>query len=134
MVQIPMQKGAEHIMSSVPFSWRDRCAQRFRKATCLIGLITPSVMTKDWSFKDCQDYLVELKMATSGAIMSLRLANNDFNSSQNDHQITCLNTWTKEARVLAFQLRQRHLDVMLGNAGPSAQVYGGLRPRGTEPQ
>jgi hypothetical protein len=40
-------------------------------------MITPAVTTKDWSFKDCQDYLVELKMVTSGAIMSLRLANND---------------------------------------------------------
>jgi hypothetical protein len=47
-----------------------------------------------------------------------------FNSGQNDHQITCLSTRTKEARVLALQLRQRHLDVMLGNAIPSAQVYG----------
>ncbi len=29
-----------------------------RKATGLIGLITPAVATKDGSFKDCQDYLV----------------------------------------------------------------------------
>jgi hypothetical protein len=58
------------------------------KATIIIGLITPAVTTRDWSFKDCQDYLVELEVSTSGAIMALRLANSDFNSRQNDHQIT----------------------------------------------
>jgi hypothetical protein len=78
MVRIPMQKGAELIMSSVPASWRDHCAQRVRKVTGLIGLITPAVTIKEWSFKDCHDYLVVLEMAMSGAIMSLRLANNDF--------------------------------------------------------
>jgi hypothetical protein len=80
----------------------------------------------DWYFKDCQDYLVDLEMATIGAIMALRLANNDFNSSQNDHQITCLSTRAREARVMTLQLRQSHLDVMLRNASPSAQFYGSL--------
>ncbi len=100
-------------------------------------MITPAVTTKDWSFKDCQDYLVELEMATSGAVMSLRLANNDFNSSQADHQITCLSNQAREVRILTLRLRQKHLDAALRGTSPSTQVHEGhdLRgaPQGTAP-
>jgi hypothetical protein len=92
------------------------------------------VTTEDWSFKDCKDYLVELEMATSGAIMSLRLANNDFNSSQADHQITCLSARAREARILAFELRQKHLVVELRNVSPSVQVHGSLDLKDTGSQ
>ncbi len=51
MVRVPLQKGGDLIMSSIPVSWRDRCAQRVRKASGIIGLITPAVTIKDWSFK-----------------------------------------------------------------------------------
>jgi hypothetical protein len=117
-----------------PSSWRDHCVQRVRKASGIIGLITPAVTIKDWSFKDCQDYLVELEMVTSGALMTLRLANNDFNGSQNDHQITCLTSKAREVKAMTLQLKQRHLNVMLRNDSPSAQVYSSLGPRGAEPR
>jgi hypothetical protein len=70
-------------------------------------------------------------MATSGTIMAPRLTNNDVNSSQIDHQVTCLTSKAREARNMTFQLRQRHFDMMLKYAGPASQVYGGLRLRGT---
>jgi len=69
-----------------------------------------------------QDYLGELEMATSGAIMALRLTVNDNNSSQID-----LNSRAREARNMTFALRQRHLDVMLKNAGQPMRIYGDLR-------
>jgi hypothetical protein len=53
MVRTSLQKGAEFLMSRVPASWRDGCALRIRKATGLIGMITPAVMIRNWSFKDC---------------------------------------------------------------------------------
>ncbi len=65
MVRIPLQKGAELLMDHKPASWRDRCAQLVRKVTALTGMVAPAVTTRDWSFKDCQDYTVrcdELKL------------------------------------------------------------------------
>ncbi len=82
MVQVALQRGGDLIMSSIPYSWRERCAQRVLKASGIIGLITPAVTINDWSFQDCQEYLVELEMATSRAIMALRLTGNGINSSQ----------------------------------------------------
>jgi hypothetical protein len=45
-------------------------------------------------------------MATSGAIISLRLAHNDFNSEQADHQIMCLNLRKREARTVEISILQ----------------------------
>jgi hypothetical protein len=134
MVQTPLQKGTELLKSRVPTSWRDCCAQRVRKAMGLIEMIKPAVMTRDRSFKDCQDYLLELVMAMSGAIMSLRLANNDFNSNQADQQTACRSPGTREARALALQLRQEHLSAVLGNTNLSAHARGSQAPDGMKPQ
>jgi hypothetical protein len=79
------------------------------------------VTVRDWSFKDCQDYLVELEMATRGALISLKLAHNDFNSHQVDHQITCLSARAREARTLALRLRQEHLNLVMGNTNLPTQ-------------
>jgi hypothetical protein len=46
--------------------------------------VTPAVTTKDWSLQNCQDYLVELEMVSSGAMMASRLTSNDINSGQVD--------------------------------------------------
>jgi hypothetical protein len=128
IVWVPLQKGAEFLMNRIPASWRDRCAQRVRKATGFIGLITPAVTMCDWSFKDCQDYLVELEMATSGALISLRLAHNNFNSNQVDHRITSLSARTKEARTMALRLRQEHLDTVMGGTCRPLRAQEDLAP------
>ncbi len=92
MVQVALQKGGDLIISSIPYSWRERCVQRVLKASGIIDLITPAVTINDWSFQDCQDYLVELEMAKSGAIMALRWTGNDINSSHINHQVKCLSS------------------------------------------
>ncbi len=129
MVQVALQKGGDLIMNSIPYSWRERCAQRVLKARGIIDLITPAVTINDWSLQDCQDYLVELEMATSGAIMALRWTGNDINSSQINHQVKCLSSRAREARNMTFTLRQKHLDVKLKNAGQPTQVYGEQRTK-----
>jgi hypothetical protein len=49
MVRIPIQKGAELPMSSVPASWRDRCAQKIQKATGLAGARGAWVSPSGWA-------------------------------------------------------------------------------------
>ncbi len=124
MVRVALQRGDDLIMTSIPYSWRDRCTQRVRKASGIIGLIMPAVTINNWSFQDCQDYLGVLEMATSGAIMALRLTGKDIKSSQIN-----LNSRAREARNMTFALRQRDLDVMLKNAGQSTWVYEDLGAR-----
>jgi hypothetical protein len=59
MVRVPLQKGSDLIMSSIPYSWREQYARRVRKADGVIDLVMPAVTTNDWSLQNCQDYLVE---------------------------------------------------------------------------
>ncbi len=47
--------------------------------------MTCDITTEDWSLQHCQDYLVELEMVTSGALMALRLTANDISSEQVSH-------------------------------------------------
>jgi hypothetical protein len=68
-------------------------------------------------------------MATSGAIMALRLTGNDVNSSQSDHQVECLSSRAREARNMTFTLRQKHLDVKLKIAGQPTWVSGEQRAK-----
>ncbi len=59
MVRVPLQKGCDLIMSSIPYSWREQYARRVRKADGVIDLVMPAVTTNDWSLQNCQVYLVE---------------------------------------------------------------------------
>ncbi len=43
------------------------------KAEGVIEQMTSAITTEDWSLQHCHDYLVELEMVTSGALMALRL-------------------------------------------------------------
>jgi hypothetical protein len=130
MVQVPLQKGGDVIMSSIPYSWREQCARRVRKADSVISSVTPAVTTREWSLQNCQDYLVELEMVTSGAIMALRLTVNDINSGQVDQQVECISSRAREARNMALALRQKHLDEKLQNKDWPLQAFIGISGRG----
>jgi hypothetical protein len=45
-----------------------------------ISQIMPAITTEDWTLQYCHDYLVELEMATSGAMIALILTANDIGS------------------------------------------------------
>jgi hypothetical protein len=115
MVRQPLQKGGDLIMSSILYSWREQCVRRVRQADGVIDPVTPTVTTKDCSLQNCQDYLVELEMVASGAIMALRMNANGINSSQVDQQVECISSQAREARNMAITLRQDHLDEKLQN-------------------
>jgi hypothetical protein len=72
--------------------------------------MTSAVTTEDWSLQHCHDYLVELEMATSGALMALRLTANDIGSDQVSMQAECIGSRARKARNMALELRQKHLD------------------------
>jgi hypothetical protein len=75
--------------------------------------MTSAVTTEDWSLQHCHDYLVELEMVTSGALMALRLTANDIGSDQVSMQAECIGSRAWKARNMALELRQKHLDAKL---------------------
>jgi hypothetical protein len=52
-------------------------------------------------------------MVTSGALMALRLTANDIGSDQVSQQAECIGSRAREARNMALDLRQKHLDAKL---------------------
>jgi hypothetical protein len=72
MVREPIQRGGDVIMSSVPHTWREQAKRRVSKAEGVIEQMTSAITTEDWSLQHCHDYLVELEMVTSGALMALK--------------------------------------------------------------
>jgi hypothetical protein len=75
--------------------------------------MTSAITTEDWSLQHCHDYLVELEMVTSGALMALRLTANDIGSDQVSMQAECIGSRARKARNMALELRQKHLDAKL---------------------
>jgi hypothetical protein len=75
--------------------------------------MTSAITTEDWSLQHCHDYLVELEMVTSGALMALRLTANDIGSDQVSMQAECIGSQARKARNMALELRQKHLDAKL---------------------
>jgi hypothetical protein len=96
LVQDPLQKGGDLIMSSIPYTWREQAARRVRQAEGVISAVSPAVTTEDWTLQNCQDYLVELEMVTSGAMMALRLTANDIGSDQVSQQVECISQGSQE--------------------------------------
>ncbi|MFN9898515.1 MAG: hypothetical protein ACK55Z_06920, partial [bacterium] len=68
--------------------------------------MTCDITTEDWSLQRCQDYLVELEMATCGAMMALRLTDNDISSERVSQQVEHLSSKAREAKNMALELRQ----------------------------
>jgi hypothetical protein len=133
LVQDPLQKGGDLIMSSIPYTWREQAARRVRQAEGVISQITPAVTTKDWTLQYCHEYLVELEMATSGAMMALRLTANDIGSDQVSQQVECIGSRAREARNMALELRQKHLDEKLQIKDRPVQVFVGMQGRAPGP-
>jgi hypothetical protein len=106
MVREPMQRGSDIIMSSIPLKWREQATQRVSKAEGVIRKMTSDITTEDWSLQHCQDYLVELEMVTSGALMALRLTANDISSEQVSQQAEHLGSRAREAKNMALDLRR----------------------------
>jgi len=100
-------------MSSIPLKWREQATRRVSKAEGVIEQMTSAITTEDWSLQHCQDYLVELEMVTSGALMALRLTANDISSEQVSPQAEHLGSRAWKARNMAMELRRRHLDAKL---------------------
>jgi hypothetical protein len=113
MVREPLQRGGDLVMSSIPYTWRNQAVRRVSKAEGVINQITSAVTTEDWSLQHCHDYLVELEMVTSGALMALRLTANDIGSDQVSMQAECIGSRARKARNMALELRQKHLDEKL---------------------
>ena len=65
------------MMSSIPYTRRNQVVRRVSQAEGVINQITSAATMEDWSLQHCHDYLVELEMVTSGALMALRLTAND---------------------------------------------------------
>jgi hypothetical protein len=102
--------------------------------------MTNALTTEDWLLQHCHDYLVELEMVTSGALMALRLTANDIGSDQVSMQAECIGSRARKARNMALELRQKHLDAKLqvkdrpvrafqetlgGTSGPGPGGWGG---------
>jgi hypothetical protein len=77
----------------------------------------------------CHDYLVELEMATSRAMMALRLTANDIGSDQVSQQAECIGSRAREARNMALELRQKHLDAKLQIKDRPLQTFVGMQGR-----
>ncbi len=133
LVRDPLQKGGDLIMSSIPYTWREQAARRVRQAEGVISQITPAVTTKDWTLQYCHDYLVELEMATSGAMMALRLTANDIGSDQVSQQVECIGSRAREARNMALELRQKHMDEKLQIKDRPVQIFVGKQGRAPGP-
>jgi hypothetical protein len=69
-------------------------------------MITPAIKIQDWLFNHCQDYLVDMEMVVSVAIMSLRLAHSDINEGSTDCNMIHLESGVRDARTIALKLRQ----------------------------
>jgi hypothetical protein len=101
------------VMSSIPYMWRNQAVWRVSQAEGVINQIMSAITTEDWSLQHCHDYLVELEMVTSGALMALRLTVNDIGSDQVSMQAECIGSRARKARNMALELRQKHLDAKL---------------------
>jgi hypothetical protein len=123
MVHEPLQRGGDIVMSSIPYSWRSQAMRRVSKAEGVIEQMTSAITTEDWSLQHCHDYLVELEMATSGALMALRLTANDISSDQVSPQAECIGSRARKARNMALELRQKHLDAKLQVKDRPARVF-----------
>ncbi len=113
MVREPLQRGGDLVMSSIPYTWREQAVRRVSQAEGVINQITSAITTEDWSLQHCHDYLVELEMVASGALMALRLKANDIGSDQVSQQAECIGSRARKARNMALDLRQKHLDAKL---------------------
>jgi hypothetical protein len=129
LVRDPLQKGGDLIMSSIPYTWREQAARRVRQAEGVISSVTPEITKRNWTLQSCQDYLVELEMVTSGAMMALRLTANDIDSDQVSQQVECISSRAREARNMALALRQKHLDEKLQIKDRPLQVFVGMQGR-----
>ncbi len=107
MAREPIQRGSDVIMSSIPPEWREQATKRASEASCVIQKMTCDITTEDWSLQRCQDYLVELEMATCGAMMALRLTDNDISSERVSQQVEHLSSKAREAKNMALELRQK---------------------------
>jgi hypothetical protein len=99
----------------------------------VISQITPAVTTKDWTLQYCHDYLVELEMAMSGSMMALRLTANEIGSDQVSQQVECIGSRAREARNMALELRQKHLDEKLQIKDRPVQAFMGMQGRAPSP-
>jgi hypothetical protein len=106
MVREPIQRGSDVIMSNIPPEWREQATKRASEADRVIRKMTCDITTEDWSLQRCQDYLVELEMATCGAMMALRLTDNDISSERVSQQVEHLSSKAREAKNMALELRQ----------------------------
>ncbi len=123
MVCEPLQRGGDIVMSSIPYSWRNQAMRRVSKAEGVIEQMTSAITTEDWSLQHCHDYLVELEMVTSGALMALRLTANDIRSDQVSPQAECIGSRARKARNMALELRQKYLDAKLQVKDRPARVF-----------
>ncbi len=105
MVHEPLQRGGDLVMSSIPYTWRNQAVRRVSQAEGVINQITSAITTEDWLLQQCHDYLVELEMVTSGALMALRLTANDIGSDQVSIQAECIGSQARKARNMALELR-----------------------------
>jgi hypothetical protein len=97
--------------------------RRVSKAEGVISQMTSAITAEDWSLQHCHDYLVELEMVTSGALMALRLTANDIGSDLVSMQAECIGSRAREARNMALELRQKHLDTKLQVKDRPARVF-----------
>jgi hypothetical protein len=123
MVREPLQRGGDIVMSSIPLTWREQAMRRVSKAEGVIEQMTSAITTDNWSLQHCHDYLVELEMLTSGALMALRLTANDISSEQVSPQAECIGSRARKARNMALELRQKHLDAKLQVKDRPARVF-----------
>ncbi len=68
-------------------------------------------------------------MVTSGAMMALRLTANDIGSDKVSQQVECIGSRAREARNMALELRQKHLDEKLQIKNRPMQVFVGMQGR-----
>ncbi len=68
-------------------------------------------------------------MVTSGAMMVLRLTANNIGSDQVGQQVECIGLRAREARNMALELRQKHLDEKLQIKDRPMQVFMGMQGR-----
>ncbi len=63
------------------------------------------------------------EMATSGAMMALRLTANYIGSDQVSQQAECIGSRAREARNMALELRQKHQFMIMGGWGTCTALY-----------
>jgi len=134
MVREPLQRVGDLIMSSISYTWREQAVRRVSQAEGVIGQITPAITTGDWSLQDCHEYLVALEMVTNGALMAFRLTANDIGSDQVSQQAECIGSRAREARNMALDLRQKHLDAKLQVKDRPMQVFLAMQGRAPGPR